>query len=160
MGLDQTLTLVKSFWYGGRDGEPTTLVDGFPLVEQRMEVVDWRKHIWAHQFFCERHSEANECQDVVICTDELKLFADKLEQWIDDPEVLPPIDDKFRGPFFGVRESDEDYEESRDYYRAMAKDDVKAIRKAIEWIKRRPPPVIRSPPVTNEFRSAIYKVSW
>lgn len=44
MGLDQHLYLVKHHYHGGRDGEPT-LVDGFPLKEEHLHVLDWWKHI-------------------------------------------------------------------------------------------------------------------
>ena len=156
MGLDQYLTLVKYFYHGGRDGEPT-MVDGWRLTEQRMEVLDWRKHIWVHQFFCERHAYANDCRDVQISASELELLADKLEQWSDDPDVLPPIDDKFRGPFFGTHPSHEDYKECRDFYCATAKDEAKQIRLAIKWLKgssrsKKAP--------ANVYRSVIYHVSW
>ena len=50
------------------------------------------------------------------------MLADKLERWVDDPDALPPIEDKFRGSFL-VCETDKDYEECRDLYRADAKDE-------------------------------------
>ena len=160
MGLDQYLTLVKHFVHGGRDGEPT-LVDGFPLTEMRMEVLDWRKHIWVHQFFCELYEASNECRDVEISASQLEMLADKLERWVDDPDALPPIEDKFRGSFFGVRETDKDYEECRDLYRADAKDEAKLIRKAIKWIKQAPPSEMsRIVASGGEYRTAVYRSSW
>ena len=160
MGLDQYLTLVKQFSYGGRDGEPT-LVDGFPLTEQRMQVMDWRKHIWVHQFFCELYEESNDCRDIEIGAKELEVLADKLERWIEDPEALQPIEDRFRGPFFGVYVTDKDYEESRDLYRADAKDEAKTIRKAINWIKQTSESGLTKIGTSGyEYRHAVYRASW
>lgn len=160
MGLDQDLMLVRDYLYGYNGVQPT-LVDGFPLEKQYMRVVTWRKNHWVHQFMCSRVRAlgANDCQEIEVEPDELELLADTLEKWIEDPNVLPPIDDKLRGPFFGVYEHDAEYEESRDLYRQDAKEDVKKIREALKWLKQKKRKggagVCRS-----EWRHAVYKVSW
>lgn len=110
-----------------------------------------------HQWFCELNDDANECRDIQLETSALERLADKLEQWVDDPKVLPPVTEQFRGPFFGVREGDEDYEEARDIYRGEATDEVKQIRKAIAWLKQ---PHLATGGRENEYRFAVYKVSW
>ena len=156
MGLDQYLYLIKRHYYGGRDGEPI-LVDGFPLEQQRLHVVTWHKNHWVHQWFCTHNKAANECYDVEIATSSLKALADNLEKWVDDPEVLPPVSKEFRGPFFGVCEDDDDYEEARDLHRTYAKDEVKQIRKAIEWLEQYEIGYNES---LHETRYAIYKASW
>ena len=156
MGLDHTLYLVKQY-YGLEGKHP--MVDGFPLKQQKMVVVDWRKNHWVHQWFCELNATANECEEVLVSTDELKTFADKLEAWVDDPEALPPVSEELRGPFFGVHTDDAEYDKVRDFYRAEAKDEALKVRKAIAWLeafKHDPALTTRA----TEYGHAIYQASW
>lgn len=153
MGLDYYLYLVKAttLW---RHPDPT-LVDGFPLQRQHLLVQQWRCHHWVHQWFCANVSEAaHECLEIEVQPEQLAQLADKLEAWVDDPEALPPVSDKLRGAFFGVRVEDPVYEHVRDSYRAEAKDQAKKIRKAVEWLQV---PLDRN---DREHRYATYRASW
>ena len=86
MGLDHTLYLVKQC-YGSEDNLP--MVDGFPLTEQKMVVVDWRKNHWVHQWFCELNADANECREIEIGVEDLTKLADLLEAWVDELLCFP-----------------------------------------------------------------------
>ena len=156
MGLDHTLYIVKQYY--GCEGD-LPVVDGFPLKEQKMVVVDWRKNHWVHQWFCELNATANECQEVLVRTEELKTLADKLEAWVDDPEALPPVSEELRGPFFGVHTDDPEYDKCRDFYRDDAKNEALQVRKAIAWLeafKHDPALTTRA----TEYGHAIYQASW
>ena len=157
MGLDHTLYLVKQYY--GCEGD-LPVVDGFPLKEQKMVVVDWRKNHWVHQWFCELNATANECEEVHVDTEELKTFADKLEAWVDDPEALPPVSEKFRGPFFGVHTDDPEYDKCRDFYRDDAKNEAEKVRKAIAWLEAVKNAPSRTTRTTTEYGHAIYQASW
>ena len=160
MGLDQDLMLVQHYFHTSNGVDPT-LVDGFPLKQRRLNVVTWRKHHWVHNFICSLHPEANECVEVHVETHELKMLADMLEKWVNDPNALPPINDNIRGPFFGARTTDDDYEMSRDCYREDATQEAKQIRKAVKWLENS---VIKKGIGLSEtvvqYRYAIYKSSW
>ena len=152
MGLEHYLYLVKATSLS-RHPDPT-MVDGFPLEHQRLLVQSWWKHHWVHQWFCNVHGAANECEEIDVQPEELATLADKLEAWADDPEALPPVNDRLRGPFFGAHPKDPEYEDERNFHRAKAKDQAKTIRKAVEWLN------VPLDPTGREYRYATYRASW
>jgi len=154
MGLDMYLQAKKyhSGYRRDENGEyvpkPAKLIDGMPLREETMELMYWRKNHWLHGFIVEEFADGeDDCKPVYISAEDAEKIADKLEEWADNPEALSPTD----GFFFGVRPTDENYEEWRDEYRAEAKAEAKDIRRAVLWLRDAP---------DHEWRSLEYQASW
>ena len=159
MGLDAEIELVASYYHrfgsvpgGGPTTQQLKMVDGWPVNETRLHVATFRKHHWLHAYVCTLHEEANECTDVPLSSEELAAVANKLEEWVHDPEALPPCPNHLRRHFFGVFPDDSDYEDARDEYRADAKAEAAVIRKAIAWLGAKCE--------SDERRAAIYRASW
>lgn len=155
MGLDMYLTARKyhTTFEKGDDGRlvehKRKLVDGMPLQSQEMELMYWRKNHWLHGWIvnCFANGEDN-CEPIELDAVDLEQIARKLEKWADDPAELAPTD----GFFFGVRETDDNYIEWRDEYRADAKAEAADLRRAVEWLQE--------DTKSREWRSVQYQASW
>ena len=153
MGLDAHFTIHVHWTHPmvSRGDQSNPVKDGWPVQEERLLVLDLRKHNRIHAWVCKNvDMRAHMCEDVEISVEQLKALEDALTAFSTDEDALPPCPDEVWGSFFGYRDATSEDQECAVHY-------AKKIRAMREYIERHKS---SGTSLSLPFVGGFYRASW